>query len=310
MGLGSKFIIAVLLTVLLPSYWLLFNDGPAHVAATPIDIAALRRAAQATPGQKPVEIQYEIVAARLLSGSIMVAGSGLKRQPVGLASYRLVSPDGDIVIDTGPSATVAQDNGFPIIDGNAIRHVQQAIGRARRVVFTAEDPLHVDALLQSPDFEQVASKATITRQQYPSIAMRVWANNHDNLRRIHAPLGTGAITPLAPGVALMRAPGHSSGSQMVFVTLANGREYLFCGDVAPMHANLELRRTSSRLLTDWVMPEDRTAVKGWLRGLSELAKREPALTVVFPHDYGWLANTKIGPHFRRFFSEEGRRAGT
>jgi len=30
--------------------------------------------------------------------------------------------------------------------------------------------------------------------------------------------------PLAPGVALIKAAGHTAGSQMVFVTLASGRE--------------------------------------------------------------------------------------
>jgi len=214
------------------------------------------------------------------------------------------------VIDSGPSSATARENGFPIFDDKAARRVAQAIGRARQVVFTNEDTLHVDALLQSPDFDRVASKVAITRPQYPSIAMRVWADNHDNLRRIHAPLAAAAITPLAPGVALMRAPGASVGSQMVFVTLSDGREYLFCGDVAPMRDNLLLGRAPSRLLTDWIMPEDRGAVKGWLSGLAALAKAEPGLTVVFPHDYGWLTNTRIGPQFGRFFSNEGARSGT
>lgn len=303
-GLGSKFIIAVLMMVLLPLYWLLFNNSPADVAPHTIDIAALRSAAQAMPGAKPVEIQYETVAGRLLPGSILTAGTGLKRQPVALTSFRLVTPGGDTIVDSASSEATARNNGFSIIDSEAMARVQRAIVGARQVVFTAEDPLHVTGLLQSPDFNRVASKAAVTRQQYPTVAMNVWATNSANLRRLHAPLTTAAVTPMAPGVVLMRAPGHTVGSQMVFVTLADGREYLFCGDIAPMHRNLELLRTPSRLLSDWIMPEDRTQVKAWLGGVADLVRREPRITVVFPHDYEWLGNRKIGPHFRRFFSEQ------
>ena len=37
--------------------------------------------------------------------------------------------------------------------------------------------------------------------------------------------------PVAPGMTLIKAPGHTPGHQMVYVRLASEREYLFIGDV-------------------------------------------------------------------------------
>jgi glyoxylase-like metal-dependent hydrolase (beta-lactamase superfamily II) len=37
--------------------------------------------------------------------------------------------------------------------------------------------------------------------------------------------------PVAPGMVLIKAPGHTPGHQMVYVRLASEREYLFIGDV-------------------------------------------------------------------------------
>ena len=40
-----------------------------------------------------------------------------------------------------------------------------------------------------------------------------------------------SYSPVAPGIVLIKAPGHTPGHQMVYVQLASEREYLFIGDV-------------------------------------------------------------------------------
>ena len=40
-----------------------------------------------------------------------------------------------------------------------------------------------------------------------------------------------SYVPVAPGIVLIKAPGHTPGHQMVYVRLASEREYLFIGDV-------------------------------------------------------------------------------
>jgi hypothetical protein len=41
-----------------------------------------------------------------------------------------------------------------------------------------------------------------------------------------------SILPVAPGVVLIKAPGHTQGEIMIYAKLQNGREYIFTGDVS------------------------------------------------------------------------------
>ena len=84
---------------------------------------------------------------------------------------------------------------------------------------------------------------------------------------------------------------------MIYVRLQDGREYLFTGDTAPMRRNVDWQRPRSRYAAEWLGSEDREATLGWIKGLSRLKHREPGLTLIYGHDYGWLADPATGPRF-------------
>ena len=86
--------------------------------------------------------------------------------------------------------------------------------------------------------------------------------------------------PFAPGVALVKAPGHTPGSQMVYVATQSGKEYLFAGDVAwHMDGVREIKGKDA----PWIVePEDMMLAElTWLNGLM---KTEKNLTIVISHD--------------------------
>ena len=68
-----------------------------------------------------------------------------------------------------------------------------------------------------------------------------------------------SLTPLeydhyyaaAPGIVLVKAPGHTPGSQLVFVKLASGKELLFIGDVAWHMDQIRQLWYRPRLVTDF-----------------------------------------------------------
>ena len=93
---------------------------------------------------------------------------------------------------------------------------------------------------------------------------------------------------IAPGVVVIPAPSHTPGSQMVFVRLAGGREYLFAGDIATMAQSWRELRARSRLIGDWLAPENRGEVFAWLRTIRALKAEAPRLEVVAGHDYEWI----------------------
>ena len=90
------------------------------------------------------------------------------------------------------------------------------------------------------------------------------------------------LFPLAPGVVLIRAAGHTPGAQYVFVQLANGREVLIAADLAWRSEGLTTARqrpeaTSTRL------GEDRAAVQAqleWARRIFEGGR----VAIVLSHD--------------------------
>ena len=105
--------------------------------------------------------------------------------------------------------------------------------------------------------------------------------------------------PVAPGIVLIKAPGHTPGHQMVYVQLDSNREYLFIGDVAWTLAGV----TESKLKPAATMQrvnEYAPAIMHELRWVKEVMDREK-LIVIPSHDDTLLqdlaAKNVIGENF-------------
>ena len=95
-----------------------------------------------------------------------------------------------------------------------------------------------------------------------------------------------AISKLAPGVVIAPSPGHTKGSQVVFVTLQNGRELLLIGDIVWAISNISDLKIRPRLTQAIVFDpnEDRSAIKQQVRALHDLSENEPDLVIMPAHD--------------------------
>ena len=103
----------------------------------------------------------------------------------------------------------------------------------------------------------------------------------------------------APGIVLIKAPGHTPGHQMVYVRLDSGREYLFIGDVAWTLAAV----TETKLKPPATMQrisEHAPAIMHELRWAKEMMDQE-RLIVIPSHDDKLLqelaAKQAIGENF-------------
>jgi hypothetical protein len=86
--------------------------------------------------------------------------------------------------------------------------------------------------------------------------------------------------PVAPGVVLIKAAGHSPDHQMVFVRLASGREVLHSVDAAWVLDNvLQVKGKAA----PWVK-EDVPAVMAQLAWLNGVHANEKQLTMLVTHD--------------------------
>jgi glyoxylase-like metal-dependent hydrolase (beta-lactamase superfamily II) len=86
--------------------------------------------------------------------------------------------------------------------------------------------------------------------------------------------------PLAPGIALIKAPGHTPGSQIVYVVLQSGKEYLLAGDCAWLMDNVRLVRGKD---APWII-EDEALVMAELKWLNEVDRTEKNVSIVVSHD--------------------------
>ena len=149
---------------------------------------------------------------------------------------------------------------------------------------------------------EVAAKTLLTREQVrtltsspqmPEIGLTPEA------ARDYIVIDYDSYLPVAPGIVLIKAPGHTPGHQMVYVQLDSNREYLFIGDVAWTLAGV----TESKLKPTATMQrinEYAPAIMHELRWVKEVMDREK-LIVIPSHDDTLLqdlaAKNVIGENF-------------
>ncbi len=268
-------------------YWLMVNAGPGNAPIRRFDLAAMRAAANAMPGEKPTLIEYAPIASRQIPGAALAAGNGLRQITSSVIAWRLVTPRGGIVIDSGLSRKDASSIGMNHFDKRAQAVVNAWMEQAELILFTHEHIDHVGGFLDYGQFEDIAGKAILS----PDLLRGMTSLWRENTRLLPKPRALAPVEAVAPGVVLIQTAGHTPASQMIFVQTKSGREYLFAGDTGSLATNILQVTPRSRLLSDWLVKEDRRAVIGWLKGLDALRQEDRNLVVIPSHDPAWIAIT-------------------
>ncbi len=268
-------------------------------AYSPTFLATVRRAADVVPGERPVSIGVLTPDVFRISIAFMVEGGSSAEVPAGHPAFQIRYPRGWIMVDASIDREIAKnDTSF---SDDAYRSIHQALRDARLAVVTHEHQDHVAGLIRSPFLAEVQRHALLTRAQ-----MRVLLDK-PNDPRIKLDSATAArylvvdydpIMPIARGVVLIRAAGHTPGSQMVYVRLASGRELVLAGDVAWHLSGILTQRQKPEESTKGFGGEDRAAIGQQLRWLKELP---PEITVVPAHDQALIDQLVARGVMRRGF---------
>lgn len=289
-----KLLLALFGAIAVPYYWLLLDNRPGDDPGPVIRIADLRALAETIPGAKPEAVALEQVGWRRVPGTLFVAGGGLKRNLLSIQAGLISGPWGTVVVDGGFGAKDAKAMGLEAYLPASQARVDAAMRKARLIVFTHEHLDHIGGLLHLPDWRAVLPRALIPPEQTPSETVVQKLPWPDGAAAAIRPFRYTGMVAIAPGVVLIRTPGHTPGSQMVYARLADGREYLFAGDTSTMARNWQQVRARSRLIGDLVVHEDRAAVFGWLKAIRRLHHAAPQMTVIPGHE--WEALTLDEPH--------------
>ena len=250
------------------------------------DIADIRRVASLIPGEKPTRLNFLKFAESRRTKNFSVQGAPNTPSVQARTAFQVIYPDSYVMVDTGMDQTVHDFFGRGTkepYDAAAAAEVSKAVAGARMIVVTHEHGDHVAGVIRGPQAAQLAPKTILTRAmvdilttkpQMPEIQLTA-----EQARRFIV-VDYEKYLPVAPGIVLIKSAGHTPGSQMVFIALASGREYLLIGD-ATWHMD-GVREVKGKA-APWVT-EDVNAVLDQLRWLNQLSKTDASLVIVASHD--------------------------
>jgi glyoxylase-like metal-dependent hydrolase (beta-lactamase superfamily II) len=263
-------------------YWLLVESAtPQNTYA--VDLVQVRALAKGDQGALPTEIRVESTAQFDGPEIGIIAGGRWAITPMTVYSYQVNYIDHSLLIDTAMDADATNKGGGTGFDAAAFARVSQGIQQAQTVVVTHEHFDHLGGLLAQPNLAALLPKAKVTSAQLSHPEKMDPLKPPEVLLQQKDAFKPDLLTALAPGVVLIQAPGHTPGSQWVYVQLQNGSEFLFVGDTAWKNANIEQVRERSRLAT-LMMGEDRTLVLSQLKLLNQWQRGSPQLSIVPGHD--------------------------
>lgn len=260
---------------------------PATVAPerAPAELARIEALAEAPADTLPTEVRLHEVARHWFAGW-QVGAPDRDVVAMSFVAVQVVTPEGTVLIDLphprsmDHRLTGARPGTY---DDAAFEAALAAAEAARHVVVTHEHFDHVAAFALERMASVRARSLVLTEAQRASRTLRGDGGFPDALvAEVKRTAPSDGPHLLAPGIVLVPLPGHTPGTQLVYVRTASGQRLLFVGDVAWHASNFEVPRGKPRLVHA-LLGEDGEAMAHQLRWLHE-AMRDPGLTIVSAHD--------------------------
>lgn len=277
-------------------WWLIIGfSGTSGTDASKTEIEQWRSLAGSMQGDLPISIQLlEVGSDRAPS---FAAQAGRFSAPVEMSynALKLNFPSSHIIVGgavdrlTAEGMTTTPEHW--VFSDEAYVDLTETMLAADQVLMTHEHLDHIMAIARHPSADVLAPKLVLNAPQIEALPKFANARGLSPALKTLSPRLSGDLQAVAPGVVVIPAPGHTPGSQMIFVTLQDGSELLLIGDIVWNMGSIDHQKIRP-VLTQYLVfrPdfEDRSAIKAQVRALGDLRKSEPGLTILPSHDRAWL----------------------
>lgn len=250
------------------------------------DIQHLRKLSKTIPGDLPTQINMTKVADTIRPASIVVEGENPDRKmTLARTVYQLVFPKGTIMLDSGMDLETHQTFGQtvePYYPEN-YETVKKALDIANLIVLTHYHADHTTGVIRSEKFDELASKVWVSKD---TAELLINKPHKPTIKISREKVEQFIITdfekyyPLAPGVVIFKAPGHTTDSKMIYIRLANGKEFIHSVDSGWSMENIRKEKMKN---ASWVN-ENESQLLAQYKWLNHIIATEPNVTVLCTHD--------------------------
>jgi len=246
----------------------------------------IRATAALIPGRRPLRLNILKFAESRRTKNFSIKGAPVEPSVQARTAFQVMFADGHIMVDAGMDQQVHRFFGRGVeepYDTEAAGQVERALTTARLIVVTHEHGDHVAGVIRTSRARELAPKTILTRSQVQTLLTTPQMPEiklTEELAARYLVVDYDRYFPLTAGIVLIKAPGHTPGSQMVYIALESGREYLLIGDAAWHMDGVRLMKGKD---APWIT-EEQNGVMSQLKWLNELSRSETGLVIVASHD--------------------------
>src|SRR5262245_1009467 len=177
-------------------------------------VAEIRATAARIPGRRPLRINVVKFAESRRTKNFSVKGAPADPSVQARTAFQIVFADGRVMVDAGMDQQVHRFFGRGVeepYDAAAAQEVERALTTAKLIVVTHEHGDHVAGVIHTLRARDFATKTILTRSQVQTLLtapqMPEIKLTQETAAR-YLVLDYDRYYPLAPGIVLIKAPGH------------------------------------------------------------------------------------------------------
>src|SRR5436190_6503280 len=187
-------------------------------------LAQVRSAAMAIPGDLPTSINYQKYAASVRKWKDLVEGGGDDNATMARTAFQVEYAQGYIMVDAGMDRAVHhffEKNGPQPFDDSAANRVAVAVQQAKLIIVTHEHGDHIAGTIRNAN-NTIPGKTILTREQVNTLINNPQMPEiklDENRSKEYIVVDVSSVLPIAPGLVMIKAPGHTPGEMRGYVKL-------------------------------------------------------------------------------------------